>query len=123
MADTAALAHDAHAHHAHPTAKTYVQIAVVLFALTFLEVASYEIAHGEPGALQNLVKPVFIPALILLSIAKFALVGMYYMHLKTDDRLLSWVFNFSLLIAVIVVLGLMVLMSYLFNHGAPPITP
>lgn len=119
MADTAAHAHDAH--HAHPTAKTYIQIAVVLFILTALEVLAYDWSHDPASSLYGLVAPIFVPALVVLSIAKFALVGLYYMHLKTDDRLLTWVFNFSLLIAVIVVLGLMVLMSYLFNYGAPPL--
>lgn len=121
---TAAVSHEHdHAHHPGAT-KLYVQIAVILFVLTFLEVMSYEVAHkpAEYGAsFTALVAPVFVPLLIVLSIAKFALVGMYYMHLKTDDKLLSWVFVFSLLIAVVVVLGLMVLMSYLFNHGVPPL--
>lgn len=103
--------------HSHPTAATYVRIAVVLFILTALEVYAYELAHHESGALAELVKGIFVPALIVLSAAKFILVGAYYMHLKTDDRLLSWVFLFSLLIATVVIVGLMVLFKYLFNHG------
>lgn len=123
MADSAALGHDQQAHGTSHT-KTYVQIGFILFVLTALEVFSFEAAHKPEtyGAIASLVAPIFIPLLIVLSVAKFALVGLYYMHLKDDDRLLSWVFAFSLLIAVVVVLGLMVLTNYLFNHGMPPLT-
>jgi cytochrome c oxidase subunit IV len=50
--------------------------------------------------------------LLLLSAAKFALVAMFYMHLKQDSKLFSGVFVFPLIIATIIIVSLMVLMAY-----------
>ena len=43
---------------------------------------------------------------------KFALVAMYYMHLKNDSKLFSGVFVFPLIIATVVILAMIVLMAY-----------
>ena len=73
------------AHHAaraphgagHPSPKEYIRIGVVLAVLTALEVAaSYT---GVSGA-------VLIPTLLVLAVIKFALVVLWFMHLKFDDR-------------------------------------
>ena len=73
------------AHHAaraphragHPSPKEYVRIGLVLAVLTALEVAaSYS---GVSGA-------ILIPTLIGLALVKFALVVLWFMHLKFDDR-------------------------------------
>ena len=96
----------------HPTPGTYTKVGLVLFILTALEVALYEITFGEhAGALGDL-RMVFVPALLTLSFAKFALVAMFYMHLKQDSRLFAGVFVFPLIIAAIVVLALAALLAY-----------
>ena len=73
------------AHHArraphragHPSPKEYIRIGVVLAVLTGLEVAaSYS---GVSGG-------VLIPTLLVLAVIKFALVVLWFMHLKFDDR-------------------------------------
>jgi len=65
------------AHEGHPSPKEYVRIGAILFVLTALEIgASY--AGVSPGIL--------IPTLWILAIVKFALVVMWYMHLRFDDR-------------------------------------
>jgi cytochrome c oxidase subunit IV len=73
------------AHHAarashragHPSPKEYVRIGVILAVLTGLEVAaSYS---GVTGS-------VLIPTLLGLAVVKFALVVLWFMHLKFDDR-------------------------------------
>ena len=98
--------------HDHPTPGTYTKVGLVLFILTALEVALYEITFGEhAGALGDLTH-VFIPMLLSLSAAKFALVAMFYMHLKQDSRLFSGIFVFPLTIAAVIIIGLMVLMAY-----------
>ena len=98
--------------HGHPTPGTYTKVGLVLFILTALEVALYEITFGEhAGALGDL-RMVFVPALLTLSFAKFALVAMFYMHLKQDSRLFAGVFVFPLIIAAIVVLALAALLAY-----------
>jgi heme/copper-type cytochrome/quinol oxidase subunit 4 len=43
---------------------------------------------------------------------KFALVAMYYMHLKNDSKLFSGVFVFPLIIAAVVILAMVALMAY-----------
>ncbi len=50
-----------------------------------------------------------MPLLLLLSAAKFALVAMFYMHLKQDHRLFTGVFVFPLIIATVIIVALMVL--------------
>jgi cytochrome c oxidase subunit IV len=106
-----ATAADEHAHE-HPTPGTYTKVGMVLFILTALEVALYEITFGEhAGALGDL-RTVFVPVLLALSFAKFALVAMFYMHLKQDHRLFAGVFVFPLIIAAVVILALAALLAY-----------
>jgi cytochrome c oxidase subunit IV len=110
---------DAHAtsatehEHSHPTAAVYAKVGLVLFVLTALEVGLYEITYGEhAGAFAGNIKPFFVPMLLLLSAAKFALVAMFYMHLKQDSKLFSGIFVFPLIIATIIIVSLMILMAY-----------
>jgi caa(3)-type oxidase subunit IV len=99
--------------HAHPTPGTYAKIGLVLFVLTALEVGLYEFTFGESaGRVGQQIQPFFIPLLLLLSAVKFALVAMYYMHLKNDSKLFSGVFVFPLIIAAIVILALVALQAY-----------
>ena len=101
--------------HAHPSAGTYIKIAIILFVLTALEVGAYEVANsGEPAGLAAFVAPTIVPILVVLSAAKFALVAMFYMHLKQDHRLFSGVFVFPLIIATFIILALIVLQAYHF---------
>jgi cytochrome c oxidase subunit IV len=99
--------------HAHPRAAVYAKVGLVLFVLTALEVGLYEITYGEhAGATASAIQPFFVPLLLLLSAFKFALVAMFYMHLKQDSRLFSGIFVFPLTIAAVIIIGLMVLMAY-----------
>jgi len=99
--------------HDHPTPGTYAKIGLVLFVLTALEVGLYEFTFGDhAGPLGHQIQPFFIPLLLLLSAVKFALVAMYYMHLKNDSKLFSGVFVFPLTIAAIVIVAMIALMAY-----------
>ena len=85
----------------------------VLFVLTALEVLAYEIGHGSVfPALQATVEPIVVGILLVLSAIKFALVAMFYMHLKFDMKVLTWVFGFSLALAVVIISALILLFSY-----------
>ena len=112
---------DAHAaEHEHGSGgATYVKIAVVLFVLTALEVLLYEVCYGESmtglASLGASLEPYFVELLLLLSAFKFWFVAMFYMHLKFDMKLLSWLFTFSLVIAAVVILALLALFTY--NRG------
>jgi cytochrome c oxidase subunit IV len=100
---------------AHPTASLYFKVGLVLFVLTALEVGLYEITYGgHAGPSAEAIKPFFVPMLLLLSAAKFALVAMFYMHLKQDSKLFSGVFVFPLTIAAFIVVALMILEAYHF---------
>ena len=106
--------------HDHPTPGTYAKIGLVLFVLTALEVGLYELTFGEhAGRLGHAIEPFFIPLLLLLSAVKFALVAMYYMHLKNDSKLFSGVFVFPIIIAAVIIVGLIVLQTYhwMFSTG------
>ncbi|HTS88073.1 MAG TPA: cytochrome C oxidase subunit IV family protein [Gemmatimonadales bacterium] len=102
--------------HAHPTWKVYTRVAIILFVLTALEVACYEVAHRHsPAGLATVLEPMVVEVLLVLSAFKFALVAMFYMHLKSDGKLLSSIFSFSLLLAALVITALMLLFSYLYQ--------
>ena len=112
----ASTSHDAHAEaHEHPGPAKYIQIAVVLFALTALEVLAYEVGHGGAlTSLQAVVEPIVVPILLVLSAIKFALVAMFYMHLKQDPKILSGLFVFPIIIALAIAAALIGLFSVMF---------
>jgi cytochrome c oxidase subunit 4 len=95
-----------HAHapgqHAHPSAKEYIGIAVVLTVITAIEVAVFYVPA---------LHPFLAPILLTLSALKFGIVAMWYMHLKFDPRLYSWVFVVPMIFAAAIILSLIVLMS------------
>ena len=104
-----------HTEHSHPSAGVYAKVGLILFVLTALEVGLYEITYGDhAGASAGDIKPFFVPLLLILSAAKFALVAMFYMHLKQDHKLFSGLFVFPLIIATVVIISLMILTAYHF---------
>jgi caa(3)-type oxidase subunit IV len=105
-----------HPHH-ESGAATYVRIALVLFVMTALEVLAFEVSRRAGAPLHDVVRPMLNEVLIVLSAAKFALVAMFYMHLKQDSRIFSGLFVFPLIIAAVVILALLALFNYLrFLH-------
>ena len=92
-------------------ARTYVVVAAFLLVLTVMEVWIFYIP-----ALAR----VLVPVLLVLSALKFALVAMFYMHLKFDHAWFSYMFVGPLIIAI----GLAVALLWLFGHigttGVPP---
>jgi cytochrome c oxidase subunit IV len=108
----------AHTEHAHPTAGLYFKVGLVLFVLTALEVGLYEVTYGKnASSFAATIKPLFVPILLLLSAAKFALVAMFYMHLKQDHKLFSGVFVFPLIIAAFIIVALIILQAYHFSFA------
>ena len=89
--------------HQHPGAKEYLGIAVVLTVITAIEVAIFYMPA---------MKPVLIPSLLILSALKFALVAMFYMHLKFDHRLFSWLFVVPMIVIALIIIALL----RLFGH-------
>jgi cytochrome c oxidase subunit 4 len=99
-----AAAHDAHA---HPTWKQYKWVALILTLITVVEVWVYYIPAFVATKL-------FVPSLLIMSAVKFAIVVMFYMHLKYDARLFRALFTGPLIIAVLTLISLM----FLFGHLA-----
>ena len=95
--------------HPHPGAREYVIVAVVLAVITSIEVAIYYI---------EAVAPFLAPILIVLSALKFALVAMFFMHLKFDNRLFSSLFVGGLILAGGLLISLLVLMHTPVNPVA-----
>ena len=79
---------DAH-DHAMTDAK-YIRIALILAAITALEVSTYYVDFG----------PLFLPSLLIMMVIKFVMVVSYFMHLKFDNKLFSWLFYTGLVLAV-----------------------
>jgi cytochrome c oxidase subunit 4 len=102
-------AHRAPGEVAHPGPTVYLIVAAFLIVLTAMELTVFYVQ-----ALQ----PVLVPILIVLSIAKFMLVGMFYMHLHYDSRAFSVIFLFPLWIALLLVISLLLLFEYLSHHLA-----
>ena len=70
----------------------YVRIAAILAAITALEVATYYI---DLGAL-------FLPSLLIMMAVKFYIVVSFFMHLRYESTLFSWVFYAGLFLAMTV---------------------
>lgn len=90
------------AEHDYPADKKYWIIALVLGVITLLEVTTYwpledAWAEGFGTGLDLLV-----PSLLLMMAIKFWTVTWFFMHLRFDSRLLTWVFYFGLVLAVAV---------------------
>ena len=100
------------ADHAHPTPGMYFKVALVLFALTALEVLSFELGRRDGAPLHAIVAPLVVEILLVLSAAKFALVAMFYMHLKQDSKLFSNLFVLPIIIASVIIIALIVLHEY-----------
>lgn len=88
--------------HEHPTWQAYARIAAILTIITALEVATYYIDIGE----------LLVYILLVLSALKFGIVIGYYMHLKFDNRLYTFMFCFGLATAV----GILVSFLALFDR-------
>jgi cytochrome c oxidase subunit 4 len=87
----------------HPGERTYIIVAAVLAAITIVEVAVY-----YAGLNRTLL--VFI--LLTLSAIKFATVVGFFMHLKFDDRRLTYIFSSGLIVAFSIIMALYALFHY-----------
>jgi cytochrome c oxidase subunit 4 len=79
------------AHPAHASTGTYLKVAVILSVITALEFAVIYIRR---------LTPILIPLLLTLSAGKFALVVMFFMHLRYDTKPLTFLFVSSLVLAI-----------------------
>ena len=96
--------------HEHPTWHQYKWVALILAVITVIEVWVYYIPSFVASRL-------FIPALLVMSAVKFAIVVMFYMHLKYDHKLFRALFTGPLMIAIVTMIVLLFLFGHLAIHA------
>ena len=89
--------------HEHPTWKEYKWVALILTVITIVEVWVYYTPFSKT--------PLFVPTLLIMSVAKFTIVVMFYMHLKYDHKLFRALFTGPLTIAMATLISLLFLFS------------
>jgi cytochrome c oxidase subunit 4 len=87
------MAHD----HAPASVGTYVKVAILLTIITALEVGIIYIRR---------LTPILIPLLLVMATAKFALVALFFMHLRYDPRPLKFLFLGPLTVAILIAIAL-----------------
>lgn len=80
--------------HGHPSDRKYIEIALILAALTAAETATYFVDVFEENS--TLLLLFLMPIMTL----KFAMVAWYFMHLKQDSRVFSRLFAAGIVMAV-----------------------
>src|SRR5437899_388725 len=93
---------------AHATVRTYLKVALVLTGVTILEVGSIYIRQ---------LTPIIVPLLLAMSAAKFALVVLFFMHLRYESRVLTLLFCGPLLLATGIMIALMTLTGAFLVFG------
>jgi cytochrome c oxidase subunit 4 len=78
--------------HAHPTEREYVAVALVLAAITAAEVALYYVT--------SIPDPVLIGLLCAMAVLKFALVVLWFMHLRFDSLIFRRLFVTGIALAI-----------------------
>jgi cytochrome c oxidase subunit 4 len=97
-----------HAAAGHAGVGTYVKVAVILTVITALEFAVIYI---------RALTPILVPLLLVMSAAKFALVVLFFMHLRYESRVLSMLFGGPLLIATGLVIAITTLTGAFLVYG------
>lgn len=98
--------------HHHPQWSTYWKVALILFLITVGEVWAYYVPSFVASR-------AFVPTLLGLSALKFAIVVMFYMHLRYDHKLFRALFTGPLLVAAITLVALLFLFGQLAAHFGP----
>lgn len=96
---------------AHPGPREYVKVAIVLAVVTLAEVGLYYLSLAE-GLLIGL--------LLFFSVIKFALVALWFMHLRFDSRVFRRVFVSGIILALSVYT--IVLITLVFRGEQPGVS-
>ena len=92
----------------HATVGTYIRVALVLTGVTALEVGVIYVRQ---------LAPIIVPLLLAMSAAKFALVVLFFMHLRYDSRPLAFLFVGPLILAAALAVALMTLTGAFLVFG------
>jgi len=105
--------HDDSSHEmAHASDQTYVRVAIILAIITGVEVAIWYLES---------LRAILVPALLILSVAKFLMVVGFFMHLKYDNRLFRFMFGAGLVLSLSVYLAMLAMFwtTHFFSGGVP----
>jgi cytochrome c oxidase subunit IV len=91
---TEAVEHTNEAAEHHPGPAEYVKIAAILAVVTLIEVAAYYVTGIPDGILSA--------SLLIMMVIKFAMVGLWFMHLRFDSKLFRRLFVTGIVLALIV---------------------
>lgn len=95
----------------YPRNRLYVKIAIVLAVITGAEVMT----HVVPDAFGGMGSPTFVTALLVMMFAKFWAVAYFFMHLKWDNKILTWAFYSGFIVAGAVYLAVLAMMHVFSN--------
>jgi cytochrome c oxidase subunit 4 len=98
-------------HTKHPSDGEYVKIAIILAAVTAAEVAVYYI---------KAMRPIIAPVLLSMATVKFALVALWFMHLRFDSKLFRRLFVLGIVLSLIV-FGIVLVTFTIVKRPGPPI--
>ena len=104
---------------AHPTDKMFVQVAIALAVITAVEVAWSYLPWGHATGFMAFAE---VGGLLFMMAIKFVVVASRFMHLKFDQGVLSRLFYFGLLLAVLVYIAALTTFE-LWSPGAPGFSP
>jgi cytochrome c oxidase subunit 4 len=93
----------------HPTTErpvNYLGIFILLAVLTLVETL---VSYLQQAAIK-------FPVLIALSLVKAVLVSLYFMHLKFDSRIFSYLFIAGCLLSIPLILVMLIVMPILANN-------
>jgi cytochrome c oxidase subunit 4 len=94
----------------HPAPRQYVGVATILAIITAIEVAIYYVSS---------LRSVLVPLLIIMSVIKFSMVVLWFMHLRFDSLVFRRLFITGVILAF-VVFGV-VLTIFFTQGGAAPV--
>src|ERR1700733_888508 len=98
----------------HISSTVYLIVGGFLIVLTAMEITVSYI---------HALRPVMVPLLIVLAMAKFALIALFFMHLRYEKWALNTMFGFPLVVATVVFVAFLGLFLYLSRHTVGPTYP
>lgn len=90
----------------YPRNRLYVKIAIALAIITAAEVA----VHVFPDAFGGAGSLPYVISLLAMMALKFFAVAYWFMHLKWDNRILTWCFYAGVILAVAVYIAVLTVM-------------
>jgi caa(3)-type oxidase subunit IV len=97
----------------HPGPRQYVTVALVLAVITAMEVSIYYMTA---------IRSLLVPLLIFFAVIKFALVALWFMHLRFDSHLFRRLFVTGLVLALGVFAVVLVIFFFALGGAVPAAT-